>query len=477
MSAAATRLFADNNINMDAWNKYMEVHKQRFLEELAELLRIPSIGTRPDYKGDVEACAAAFRQALLKAGADHAAVFPTEGHPVVYGEKLAGADKPTILVYGHYDVQPPEPLELWLSDPFDPEIRDGKLYARGSSDDKGQVFMHIKALEILERTGGLSCNVKFLIEGEEEVGSGSLLRFVDEHRALLACDVTVVSDSAMLGLQTPSIEVGLRGLSYVEVTVQGPNRDLHSGIYGGAVANPALILARMLASLHDGDNHIAIPGFYDDVVELSAAERAGAEAAPFDEAAYRADLGVDALWGEKGYTTRERVAIRPTLEINGIWSGYTGEGAKTVLPSKAQAKISCRLVPDQSSRKITRLLKEHLEKLAPPGVRVGVRVLQGGEPFLTPVDSAAYRAASFAMEHTLGHAPVPVRSGGSIPILRILEDRLKVKVVLLGFGLDSDNLHGPNEKLDVENFYKGIETILWFQKYFAAMRWTEGEAG
>ena len=351
---------------MQVWKEYQEQHKDRFLNELLDLLRIPSVSAKSEHKEDMIKCAEAMRERLLEAGADTVTIYPTEGHPIVYGEKIIDPAKPTVLVYGHYDVQPAEPLELWKSGPFDPVIIDGKIFARGSCDDKGQVYMHVKALEILVKTNTLSNNIKFCIEGEEEVGSPNLAKFVQANKQLLQADCVLISDTAMIGLDTPSIDIGVRGLSYIEVEVTGPNRDLHSGVYGGAVANPITILAKMIASMHDENNHITIPGFYDDVIESTPEERALMAKAPYDESAYKTDLGVDELWGEKGYSTNERTGIRPTLEVNGIWGGYTGEGAKTVLPSKAFAKISARLVPNQSSEKITEKLSQHLQQIAPP---------------------------------------------------------------------------------------------------------------
>jgi acetylornithine deacetylase/succinyl-diaminopimelate desuccinylase-like protein len=454
---------------MQSWKDYQEKNKGRFLDELIALLRIPSVSSRSEHKPDMQKCAEAIRKLLLDAGVDSADIYPTDGHPIVYAEKIIDPSKPSILAYGHYDVQPAEPLELWYSGPFDPVIRDGRIYARGSADDKGQLYMHIKAFETMVQTGTLTCNVKFIIEGEEEIGSPSLGKFVETHTALLKSNVVIISDSSMLGAGIPSIDVGLRGLSYIEVAVTGPNRDLHSGVYGGAVANPITMLAKMIASLHDADNHITIPGFYDDVEEISRAERAELALAPFDEEAYKRDLGIHELWGEKGYSTQERTGIRPTLEVNGIWGGYTGEGAKTVLPSKAFAKISCRLVPGQTSAGITALLLNHLRKTAPPYVTVEARVHHGGDPYVTPVDSIPYKAAARAIEATFGKMPIPLRGGGSIPITALFEKHLGVKVVLLGFGLDSDNLHSPNEKFDLFNFYKGIETIPWFYYFFAEM--------
>lgn len=455
---------------MQAWKEYQEQHKDRFLNELLELLRIPSISARSEHKDDMIRCAEAVKQRLLEAGADTVTIYPTAGHPVVYGEKIIDPSKPTVLVYGHYDVQPADPLELWHSGPFEPVIKDGKIFARGSCDDKGQFYMHVKALETMVKTNSLPGNVKFIIEGEEEVGSPNLATFVKANKELLKADVILISDTAMLSMENPSIDIGVRGLSYIEVEVTGPNRDLHSGVYGGAVANPITMLAKMIASCHDENNHITIPGFYDDVVECTAAERAKMAQAPFSEEAYKKDLGVESLWGEKGYTTNERTGIRPTLEVNGIWGGYTGEGAKTVLPSKAFAKISCRLVPNQSSAKITEKILAYFKSIAPAGVTVKAEEHHGGEPYMTPIDSNAYKAASKAIHATFGKEPIPVRGGGSIPICALFEKELGLKIVFMGFGLDSDNLHSPNEKYDVFNFYKGIETIPYFHQFYAEMK-------
>lgn len=451
---------------MEVWKEYQEKNKERFLAELLDLLRIPSVSAKSENKEDMGKCAEAVKMRLLEAGVDKVEIYETDGHPIVYAEKIIDPLKPTVLVYGHYDVQPAEPLELWNSGPFDPVIIDGKIFARGSCDDKGQVYMHIKALEILVKTNTLTNNIKFCIEGEEEVGSPNLGKFVQSHKELLKADCVLISDSSMISLETPSIDIGVRGLSYIEVTVTGPNRDLHSGVYGGAVANPITMLAKMIASCHDENNQITIPGFYDDVLVATAEERKLMEAAPFNEQEYKDDLGVKELWGEKGFSTNERTGIRPTLELNGIWGGYQGEGAKTVLPSKATAKISTRLVPNQSSEKITKMLLEHFKKIAPANVTVSAFEHHGGEPYMTPIDSKAYQAASKAMETTFGKKPIPVRGGGSIPICALFEKELGIKIVFMGFGLDSDNLHSPNEKFNLENFYKGIETIPYFHKYF-----------
>lgn len=452
---------------MDAWKEYNQSHKERYLEELLALLRIPSISAKKEHSTDMQTCATAVKDSLLKAGADKAVIFETDGHPLVYAEKIIDPALPTVLVYGHYDVQPAEPLELWNSGPFEPVIIDGKIFARGSCDDKGQFYMHVKALETMVNTNTMTTNIKFCIEGEEEVGSPNLGKFVAANKELLKADVILISDTAMISMDTPSLDVGVRGLSYIEVEVTGPNRDLHSGVYGGAVANPITILAKMIASLHDENNHISIPGFYDDVTTATAEERTLMAKAPFDEKAYAEDLGVKELWGEKTYSTNERTGIRPTLEVNGIWGGYTGEGAKTVLPSKAFAKISARLVPNQGSDKITELLINHLQSIAPKNVTVKATLHHGGEPYMTPIDSKGYKAASKAIEATFGKHPIPVRGGGSIPICSLFEKELGIKIVFMGFGLDSDNLHSPNEKYNVENYYKGIETIPYFHKFFS----------
>jgi len=449
--------------------QFDESNKERYLNELLEMLRIPSISASTEHKKDMIRCAEMVKDSLLSAGADKASLYETEGHPIVFGEKISDSSWPTVLVYGHYDVQPADPLELWNSGPFEPVIKDGKIYARGACDDKGQFYMHVKALESMVANKNLRTNIKFCIEGEEEIGSPNLAKFVTTNKELLKADVVLISDTAMISMDTPSIDTGVRGLSYIEVEVIGPNRDLHSGVYGGAVANPVTILAKMIASCHDNNNKITIPGFYDNVLESSEAERKLMAQAPFDEEAYKKDLGIDSTYGEKGYSTNERTGIRPTLEVNGIWGGYTGEGAKTVLPSKANAKISARLVPNQSSEKITEKLLAYFKSIAPEGVKVNVHEHHGGEPYLTPIDSIGYRAAAKAIEKTFGKAPVPVRGGGSIPICSLFEKELNLKIVFLGFGLDSDNLHSPNEKYDLVNFYKGIETIPYFHHYFAEL--------
>ncbi len=454
---------------MQTIKNYVAQNKQRFLDELFELLRFPSVSADPAYKTEVLKTADFVAQKLTDAGADKVEVCPTAGYPIVYGEKIIDPAKPTVLVYGHYDVQPADPLELWHTPPFEPTLRDEKIYARGACDDKGQFYMHVKAFELMMQTDTLPCNIKFMIEGEEEVGSNNLGLFVQANKQKLKSDVVLISDTSMLSMENPSLETGLRGLSYLEVEVVGPNRDLHSGVYGGAVANPATILCQLIASLHDENNHITIPGFYDDVLPLREADRAALNQAPFDLEDYKKDLGVNDVWGEKGYTTLERTGTRPTLEVNGIWGGYTGEGAKTVLPSKASAKISMRLVPNQQSDKITQLFTEHFQKIAPSYVKVKVSAHHGGEPVVTPTDSVAYRAAQKAISESFGKEPIPTRGGGSIPIVALFEKELGIKTVLMGFGLDSDNLHSPNEKYDLANYYKGIETIPLFHKYFAEL--------
>ncbi|GAA4911253.1 dipeptidase [Mucilaginibacter defluvii] len=454
---------------MSAIKNYVAQHEQRMLDELFDLLRYPSVSADPKYKADVLKTADFVAKKLIEAGADNVEVCQTAGYPIVYGEKIIDANKPTVLVYGHYDVQPPDPLELWETPPFEPTIRDGKIFARGACDDKGQFYMHVKAFELMMQTDSLPCNVKFMIEGEEEVGSDNLGDFVKQNKNRLKADVILISDTAMISMEHPSLETGLRGLSYLEVEVTGPNRDLHSGVYGGAVANPATILAKMIASLHDENNRITIPGFYDDVINLRDAERDALNSAPYDDAEYKADLGVNELWGENGYSTFERTGTRPTLEVNGIWGGYIGEGAKTVLPSKASAKISMRLVPNQGSAKITTLFTDHFLSIAPPSVNVKVTPHHGGEPVVTPTDSIAYKAAQQAIAESFGKEPIPTRGGGSIPIVALFEAELRIKTVLMGFGLDSDNLHSPNEKYDIANYFKGIETIPLFYKHFAEL--------
>lgn len=452
---------------MSEINNYIEKNKDRFINELLDLLRIPSVSADPKYKNDVLRTAQEVEKRLKEAGVDKVEICPTKGHPIVYGEKIIDPKFPTVLVYGHYDVQPADPLELWDSPPFEPVIKDGLIYARGACDDKGQVYMHVKAFETMLNTKQLFCNVKFMIEGEEEIGSDNLGIFVAANRERLKADVILISDTAIIANDIPSIDTGLRGLSYHEIEVVGPNRDLHSGVYGGAVANPINILAKMIASMHDENNHITIPGFYDDVQELSKAERDEIAKAPFDLTHYKKDLDIEDIYGEKGYTTIERTGIRPTLDVNGIWGGYTGEGAKTVLPSKAFAKISMRLVPNQSSDKITKLFQKHFESIAPKGVKVKVKPHHGGEPVVVPIDSPAYLAASRAMTETFGKKPIPTRGGGSIPIVALFKKELGLDSVLFGFGLDSDAIHSPNEHYGIFNYLKGIETIPLFHKYFA----------
>jgi len=448
-------------------NEYIEANKDRFLNELFELLRIPSVSADPKYKDDVIKTAEAIKLNLISAGADNVEICSTAGYPIVYGEKIIDPKLPTVLVYGHYDVQPADPIELWVSGPFEPVIKDGKIYARGACDDKGQMYMHVKAFELMMRTNILPCNVKFMIEGEEEVGSTNLGIFVKANKEKLKSDVIVISDTGIIANDIPSITVGLRGLSYVEVEVTGPNRDLHSGLYGGAVANPINILCEMIAKMKDDKNHIAIPGFYDDVEVLTQEERAEMAKAPFNLDEYKKALNLSDIHGEEGYTTNERNSIRPTLDVNGIWGGYTGEGAKTVIASKAYAKISMRLVPHQNSDKITELFSNYFQSIAPPSVKVKVTPHHGGEPVVTPSTSVAYKAASMAMETTFGKKPVPVRSGGSIPIVAMFKSELGLDSVLMGFGLDSDAIHSPNEHYGVFNYLKGIETIPYFYKNFA----------
>ncbi|SDL67272.1 dipeptidase [Pedobacter antarcticus] len=454
---------------MQEIKKYVEDNKQRFLDELFELLRFPSVSADPKYKADVLKTADFVAAKLQEAGADKVEICQTAGYPIIYGEKIIDPSLPTVLVYGHYDVQPADPVELWDTPPFEPTIRDGKIYARGACDDKGQFYMHVKAFELMMKTGTLACNVKFMIEGEEEVGSSNLGVFVKANAERLKADVVLISDTSMISMENPSIETGLRGLAYMEVEVTGPNRDLHSGVYGGAVANPITILCKMIASLHDENNHIVIPEFYDRVVELTPAEKEALNSAPFDLDEYKKDLNIQAEWGEKGYSTLERTGTRPTLEVNGIWGGYIGEGAKTVLPSKANAKISMRLVPHQNSEEISAIFQKHFESIAPEFVKVKVTAHHGGEPVVTPTDSIAYRAAEKAIFDSFGKNPIPTRGGGSIPIVALFEDVLGIKSVLLGFGLDSDALHSPNEKYDIFNYYKGIETLPLFHKYFAEL--------
>lgn len=460
---------------MDLHKKYIQQHKNRFLEELFDLLRIPSVSADSAYSKDVLKTANVVKQHLEIAGCDTVEICETNGYPIVYGEKMKDPKLPTVLVYGHYDVQPPDPLDLWKTPPFEPEIRktdlhpEGAIFARGACDDKGQLFMHVKALEVMEQNGGLPCNIKFMIEGEEEVGSDNLEEFVRANTKKLENDVILISDTGMLANDIPSITTGLRGLSYVEVEVTGPNRDLHSGLYGGAVANPINILTQMIASLHDEKNHITIPGFYDKVEIVSDEQRAEMGKIPFSLDEYQNALDIAAVHGEEGYTTLERKSIRPTLDVNGIWGGYTGEGAKTVIASKAYAKISMRLVPNQKSEEITALFTKHFTSLAPKSVTVKVTPHHGGEGYVMHPDGLEFQAASKAYQETFGKAPLPVRDGGSIPIVALFEETLQSKTVLMGFGLDSDAIHSPNEHYGVFNFLKGIETIPLFYKHFTTL--------
>jgi acetylornithine deacetylase/succinyl-diaminopimelate desuccinylase-like protein len=456
-------------------SEYLAKNKERFINELIHLLKIPSVSADPAYSQDVINASEAIKASLLEAGCDTAEICETNGYPIVYGEKIINPELPTVLVYGHYDVQPADPMDLWNSPPFEPVIKttdvhpDGAIFARGACDDKGQMYMHVKALEFMVKTNQLPCNVKFMIEGEEEVGSENLGTFVVENREKLANDIILISDTGMIANNVPSITTGLRGLSYVEVAVTGPNRDLHSGLYGGAVANPINVLTKMIAALHDDNNHITIPGFYDKVEELSKEERAEMAKAPFSLENYKKALDIKAVYGEKGYTTNERNSIRPTLDVNGIWGGYTGAGAKTVIASKAYAKISMRLVPHQDWKEITALFKTHFESLAPDGVTVKVTPHHGGQGYVTPIDNNAYKAASKAYETTFGKTPIPQRSGGSIPIVALFEKELKSKTILMGFGLDSDAIHSPNEHFGIWNYLKGIETIPYFYQYFTEL--------
>jgi acetylornithine deacetylase/succinyl-diaminopimelate desuccinylase-like protein len=450
---------------------YIETHKERFLEELLELIRIPSVSADSKFKDDMHRCAVYVSQAIQKAGADMVEIHETAGHPIVYGQKIIDPALPTVLVYGHYDVQPADPYELWDSPPFEPVIKNERIYARGACDDKGQFYMHIKALETMMATGNLACNIKIMIEGEEEVGSVHLGDFVRANREKLAADVILISDTSIIANDTPSIEVGLRGLTYLEVEVTGANRDLHSGVYGGAVANPINVLCQMIASLKDSKGRITIPGFYDNVLELTDNERNDLNSAPFDLEDYKQDLDIDEVEGEEGYSTIERTGTRPTLDVNGIWGGYIGEGAKTVLPSKASAKISMRLVPHQTDEEILALFTKHFEAIAPASVKVKVIPHHGGLPYVTPTDCVEYRAAELAMQEAWGgQKPIPTRGGGSIPIVALFEQELGLKSILMGFGLDIDALHSPNESYGLFNFYKGIQTIPLFFKHYATLK-------
>ncbi len=454
---------------MQNLKSYIEENKQRFMDELFGLIRIPSISSIADHKPDMVRCAEYWKKMILEAGAGKCEIMPTKGNPVVYGEKIIDPGKPTVLVYGHYDVMPVDPIELWKTKPFEPEIHDGKIWARGADDDKGQAFMHAKAFEFMVKTNQLPCNVKFMIEGEEEIGSENLYDFCKENKEMLKADVILVSDTSMIASDVPSITTGLRGLSYWEVKVTGPNRDLHSGLYGGAVANPINILCRMIANMLDENNHITIPNFYDDVLEVSDYERGLMAQAPFDLEKYKKELDIKEICGEKGYTTNERTGIRPTFDVCGIWGGYTGEGAKTVIPSEAHAKISTRLVPHQDFHKIGEIFKKHFESIAPDCVKVDVEFLHGGESYVSPIDMPAYKAAEKALETTYGKKPIPTRSGGSIPIIAGFEKILGIKSILMGFGLGEDAIHSPNENYPVSHFYKGIETIPYFYKYFTEL--------
>ena len=455
---------------MNYIENYVEANKDRFLEELFDLIRIPSISSIADHKPDMYRCAEMWKKILLEAGADRAEVYETEGNPVTYGEKIIDPKLPTVLVYGHMDVMPVDPIELWNTDPFEPVIKDGKIWARGADDDKGQGFMHAKAFEIMMKNDTLPCNVKFMIEGEEEVGSPSLPKWCADNKEMLKADVILVSDTGMIAPDVPTITTGLRGLSYWEVEVTGPNRDLHSGLFGGAVANPINQLAKMIANVLDDNNHVTIPGFYDDVLEVSAEERALMAKAPYNEENYKKALNVKELWGEKGFTTNERTGIRPTFDICGIWGGYSGEGAKTVLPSKAYAKISSRLVPNQKHETISKLFKKYFEEIAPDYINVKVEYLHGGPSYVCPIDLPEYKAAEMALKDTFGKTAVPVRSGGSIPIISSFEEILGIKSILMGFGLESDAIHSPNENFPLEQFFNGIKTIPNFYKYYAELK-------
>jgi acetylornithine deacetylase/succinyl-diaminopimelate desuccinylase-like protein len=461
---------------MEKTQKYINKHKKRFLEELKEFLTIPSISADPDYKKELKRAADFLKDRMKEAGLQKVKVYKTKGHPIVYGEKIVNKDWPTVLVYGHYDVQPPDPLELWTTAPFKPVVKktelhpDGALFARGACDDKGQLYMHVKAFEAMNASDELNCNIKFMIEGEEEVGSEHLEEFCRQYRDMLQSDVVLISDTSIIANNVPSITTGLRGLSYLEVEVTGPNRDLHSGVYGGAVDNPVNVLCDMIASLKDEKGRITIPGFYDSVVELSEEERKAMNKAPFSIRKYQKQLDIKAVAGEEGYTTLERSSIRPSLDVNGIWGGYIGEGAKTVLPSKAYAKISMRLVPNQHPDKITALFTKYFKSIAPKSVKVEVVPHHGGMPAVTPTDTDEYKAAHLAMKKTFGKNPIPLRSGGSIPIVAMFEDVFKIKSVLMGFGLDSDNIHSPDEHFGLFNYYRGIETIPYYYHYYQSLK-------
>jgi acetylornithine deacetylase/succinyl-diaminopimelate desuccinylase-like protein len=445
---------------------YIQSNKERFLEELFSLIRIPSISAKHEYKQDMLHCAERWVEILLSSGADKACVMPTKGNPVVYAEKILSPEAPTALVYGHYDVMPPEPLELWKSEPFEPVIREGRIWARGADDDKGQAMTQVKGFETALKLGLLHCNVKFIMEGEEEIGSPSLEAFCREHKELLKADIILVSDTSMVSPDTPSLTTGLRGLAYWEIELTGPNRDLHSGHFGGAVGNPILMLCKLLAGMIDADGRITIPGFYDDVEDVSPAERGMIAQIPFDEAKYKASIGVDELFGEVGYATLERNSCRPTFDVCGIWGGYMGEGAKTILPSKAYAKVSCRLVPHQQHKKIEKLFADYLTRIAPASVKLKVTPLHGGQGYVCPIDLPAYKAAEKAMGAAFGTPPLAVRRGGSIPIIATFEEVLGIKTVLMGFGLEQNAIHSPNESFPLDFFYKGIETVAGFYKEY-----------
>ncbi len=454
---------------MDNVKVYIEQNKDRFLNELFDLLRIPSISAQSSHKGDMQTCAEWLATALVKSGADRAEVMPTEGNPVVYAEKIIDPKARTVLVYGHYDVMPVDPLDEWRTDPFEPVVADGRIWGRGADDDKGQLYMHAKAFEAMCATDSLPCNVKFMLEGEEEIGSASLYKFCADNKQLLEADIILVSDTSMISFDTPSITCGLRGITYMQVEVTGPDKDLHSGLYGGAVANPANVLTQLVASLVDENGHVTIDGFYDDVRVLTDSERIELNKAPFSLDEYKRAVDVRDVAGEAGYTTIERTGIRPSLDVNGIWGGYIDEGTKTIIPSKASAKISMRLVPDQDFNKIAELFEKHFRKIAPQSVRVDVRFLHGGAPYVSPTDMPAYKAAERAVEQTFGRKPLPFYSGGSIPIISGFEKILGIKSILLGFGLSQDAIHSPNESYGLDQFYRGIETLPLFYKYFAEM--------
>lgn len=448
-------------------NQFVCENRERFLEELFELLRIPSISAQSDHRDDMVKTAEWLRASLLKAGADRAEVMPTAGNPVVYAEKIIDPAKPTVVVYGHYDVMPEDPKDEWRTSPFEPVIKDGRIWCRGADDDKGQLFMHAKAFEAMVATGELPCNVKFMLEGEEEIGSPSLYGWCEENKELVKGDIILISDTSMISMDTPSITCGLRGLCYMQVEVTGPDHDLHSGLYGGAVANPANVLANLITKLVDEKGRVTIPGFYDDVRILTEEERTNFNKAPYDKEEYMRGVGVEELAGEEGFTTIERTGVRPSLDVNGIWGGYTLEGTKTIIPSKAYAKISMRLVPDQNWQKIAVLFEDYFRSIAPKCVKVDVKALHGGQPYVSPTDLKAYKAAEAAIVDTFGKQPLPFYSGGSIPIVSGFENILGMKSILIGFGLGKDAIHSPNESYGLDQFYKGIDTIIRFYKHFA----------